>query len=137
MIPRKPARHSAPANRFRLLRPAAALGLVVLLGGLGLPFLGLVLADERVPFCGRTGRCCCADAAAGTDDRTCLRRGCGCGPTGEAVAGAPLRIEAVLPTAEPLMTVSPVEACWEAVAGQPRPRADAPPVPPPRHPLPA
>jgi hypothetical protein len=126
-----------PAGRTRLSRAAAALGLVVLLGGLGLPVLGLVLADERAPFCGRTGRCCCADETAGRDDRACLRRGCGCKPTGEAVPGAPLRIEALLPASEPLVTVSPGEARWEAVAEQPFPWADAPPVPPPRRSLPA
>ncbi|HEX9187159.1 MAG TPA: hypothetical protein VGB87_08815 [Vicinamibacteria bacterium] len=116
---------------------AAALGLVVLLGDLGLPLLDLALADERVPFCGRTGRCCCADAVTGTDGGTCLRRSCACGPAGEAVAGAPQRTEAVLPASQPLVAVSPVEACWEAWAEQPRPRADAPPVPPPRRPFPA
>ena len=137
MISYLPSGSSPPADRSRLLRLAAALGLVVLLGGLGLPLLGLVLADERAPFCGRTGRCCCADAAAGTDDRTCLRRGCGCEHPDATAAGAPLRIEAVLPASEPLVTVSLGEARWEAVAEQPLPRADAPPVPPPRRSLPA
>jgi hypothetical protein len=126
-----------PVGRSCLPRAAAALGLVVLLGGLGLPLLGLVLADERVPSGCRAGRCCCADEAAGKDDRACLRRGCGCRPTGEAVPGAPLRIEALLPASEPLVTVSPGEARWEAVAGQSFPWADAPPVPPPRRSRPA
>jgi hypothetical protein len=133
----RPSSLSASDEKSRLLRAAAALGLVVFLGGLGLPLLGLVLDDERVPLCGRTGRCCCAEAAAGTDERTCLRRGCGCGPMGEAFAGAPLRIEAVLPAADTPVTVAPVEARWEAVAERPRPRAEAPPVPPPKRPLPA
>ena len=126
-----------PVGRPRLPRAAAVLGLVVLFGGLALPLLGFVLADDRAPFCGRAGRCCCADEAAGRDDRTCLRRGCGCKPTGEAVPGAPLRIEAVLPASEPLVTVSPGEARWETACERPLPRADAPPVPPPRRPLPA
>ncbi len=121
-----------PVGRACLPRAAAVLGLVVLLGGLGLPLLGLVLADDRVPLCCRRGRCCCADEAAARDELTCLRRGCGCERPGEAVAGAPLRIEAVLPASEPLVTIPPVEARWEAVAEQPLPRADAPPVPPPR-----
>ena len=124
-----------PVGRARCLRAAAALGLVVLLGGLALPLLGLVLADERVPFCCRTGRCCCADETAGTDDRTCLRRGCGCEHPDATAAGAPLRIEAVLPASEPLVTVSLGEARWEAVAEQPLPWADSPPVPPPRRSL--
>jgi hypothetical protein len=126
-----------PVGRPRLPRAAAVLGLVVLFGGLALPLLGFVLADDRAPFCGRTGRCCCADEAAGRDDRTCLRRGCGCKPTGEAVPGAPLRIEVVLPASEPIVTVSPGEARWETACERPLPRADAPPVPPPRRPFPA
>jgi len=126
-----------PVGRPCLPRAAAALGLVVLLSGLALPLLGLVLADERVPFGCRTGRCCCADEAAGKDDRACLRRGCGCKPTGEAVPGAPLRIEALLPASEPLVTVRPREARWEGVAEPSFPWAEAPPVPPPRRSLPA
>ena len=126
-----------PVARPRLRRAAAALGLVVLLGGPGLPLLGLVLADERAPLCSRSGRCCCADEAAGRDDRPCLRRGCGCGSPDDAVAGAPLRIEAVLPAPAPLVTISPVEARREALTEPALPRADAPPVPPPRRSLPA
>ena len=124
-------------SRPRLLRAAAALGLVVLLGGLAVPLLGLVLADERVPLCCRSGRCCCADEAAGRDDRTCLRRGCGCERPGEAVAGEPLQIEAILLAPGSLVGAPPAEARWEAVAEQPLPRTDAPPVPPPRRSLPA
>jgi len=122
----------------RALRTAtAALGLGVLLGGFAVPLLGSVLADERAPFCSSKGRCCCADEAAGRDDRTCLRRGCGCGKPGDVVIAGPLRIEAVLPASAPLVTVSPGEANWEAAAERPLPRADAPPVPPPRRSLPA
>ncbi len=124
-------------SRPRLLRAAAALGLAALLAGLAVPLLGLVLADARVPLCCSKGRCCCADEAARRDDRTCLRRGCGCEQPGEAIAGEPLRIEAVLPASGSLVGASPAVARWEAEAEQPLPRADAPPVPPPRRSLPA
>ena len=51
----------------RVLRSAAAaFALTVLLGGLGLPLLGLALADEPAAFCCAKGRCCCADPAAGS-----------------------------------------------------------------------
>jgi len=124
-------------SRALVLRTVAALGLAVLLGGLALPLLGFALAGGPAPFCGSKGRCCCADEAAGADERTCLRRGCGCERPGEAVAGAPLRIEAVLPASALLATVPPYEARWATAAEQPLPRADAPPVPPPRRSLPA
>ena len=124
-------------SRMRVLRAAGALGLAVLVGGLTLPLLSLAVAGEPASFCCSRGRCCCADEAAGRDDRTCLRRGCGCKPTGEAVPGAPLRIEAVLPAAALPVIVTPSEARWETACERPLPRADAPPVPPPRRLLPA
>lgn len=135
MIPSTPSRSSAPAEGSGFLRAAALVGLVVLLGGLGLPLLGLVLADDRVPLCCSKGRCCCADEAAGRDDRPCLRRGCGCERPDVAVTGAPLRIEAVLAASRPLVAASPAGASWESVAERPLPRAEAPPVPPPRRSL--
>ena len=94
-------------SRVRVLRAAAALGLAVLLGGLTLPLLGLALAGEPASFCCSKGRCCCADETAGTDDRACLRRGCGCEHPDATAAGAPLRIEAVLPAAALPVTVTP------------------------------
>jgi hypothetical protein len=124
-------------SRSLPLRAASAFGLAVLLGGLAVPLVGLVLEDERAPFCCGKGRCCCADGAAGRDDRTCLRRGCGCERPDEAAEGAPLRIEAILPAPGPLPAASTAEARWEAMAGQLLPREDAPPVPPPRRSLPA
>ena len=117
------------------LRAAAAFGLSVLLGGLALPPLSLVLADERAPFCCSKGRCCCADEAAGRDDRTCLRRGCGCERPGEAVTGAPVRIQAVLPVTHLPAMIPPCGAGWVIADAQPLPRADAPSVPPPRRSL--
>jgi hypothetical protein len=124
-------------SRSLLLRAASALGLAVLLGGLAVPLVGLVLEDERALFCCRKGRCCCADPAAGRDDRACLRRGCGCERPDEVVAGAPLRIEAVLSASAPPPTAPPADARWEAVVERPFAREDAPPAPPPRPSLPA
>jgi hypothetical protein len=119
-------------------RSAAAVGLAFLLGGLGLPLLGPLLAGERAPFCCGKGRCCCTEGATATaDERPCLRRGCGC-ETGDAVvAGAPLRIEAVLPRNEP--PARPGARLLKAVARATSPvdRPHAPAVPPPRRPLPA
>lgn len=119
------------------LRAAAAFGLTALLGALALPLLGLVIADERTPVCCGKGRCCCADDAAGRDDRTCLRRGCGCERHGEAVTGAMLETEAILPASEALAAASPRYARWPIEPERPLPRSEAPPVPPPRRPLPA
>jgi hypothetical protein len=123
--------------RSRALRPAAAFGLAVMLGGLTLPLVGLVLADEPAPFCCSKGRCCCADVAPSTDEGPCLRRGCGCGRPDGLVTGAPLRIEAVLSTPAPVAHASPAEARWEIAAERPVARAHEPPVPPPRSSLPA
>jgi len=124
-------------SRALARRLAAVLGLSVLLGGLALPLLGPLLADGPVPFCCSKGRCCCAGDEGARDDRTCLRRGCGCERPGASVAGAPFRIEAVLPAAGPVVAASPSEVRWEPVGERPLPRADAPPVPPPRRSLPA
>jgi hypothetical protein len=115
----------------------ASLGLAVLLGGLGLPLLGLVLGDEPAPFCCAKGRCCCADAASGKDERPCLRRGCGCGHEDATPAGAPLQIEAVLPAPGHLVIAPPSDARWETRSVCAIPRVEDPPAPPPRRPLPA
>ena len=121
----------------RIARAAvASLGLVVLVGGLGLPLLGFVLADEPVPFCCTKGRCCCADAT-GAGERPCLRRGCGCSRPDAVVAGAPLRVEAVLPA---LTSLAPGEARrFDRCVTTPSPldRSHEPPLPPPKRRLPA
>ena len=118
-------------------RSMAALGLAALLGGLALPLLGLFPGDGPVPFCCR-GRCCCTgEATDDGDGRPCLRQRCGCGQPGAVVIAAPLQVDAVLLAAGPLATPSASEARRETAAEQPLPRADPPPVPPPRRPLPA
>jgi hypothetical protein len=117
--------------------PGAVFALALLLGPLGLPLLGLVTADEQAPFCCRGGRCCCADDAADSGDGPCLRRGCGCERPDATVAGEPLRIGAVLP-ASSLATVPASHRLSRAGGGErPLARPHAPPVPPPRRPLPA
>jgi len=121
----------------RLPRGAALFALSVLLGGLVLPVLGVVLADEPAPLCCSKGRCCCADVARNTDEGPCLRRGCSCEHPDEAVNGAPLLLEAVLPCAAPLAAASPAEARWTSSDDPPIARADRPAVPPPRRSLPA
>jgi hypothetical protein len=131
------AKKEGRLRSFRRGRARAAFALVVLLGGLGLPLLGLVLADGPAPLCCGKGRCCCTGDTASQDDRPCLRRSCGCEHRDATPAGTPLQIEALLPASEPLVTVPPREARWEAVAEQPLPWAEAPPVPPPRRSLPA
>ena len=115
----------------------AAAGLAILLGSLALPLLSAVLADEPASFCCR-GRCCCTgERTDDGDGRPCLRVRCGCGLPDAVVIGAPLRLEAVLPAA-----VAP--RCAEArrldrctATEGPFDRPHAPPVPPPKRPLPA
>lgn len=121
----------------RVLPSAAAVfALTVLLGGLGLPLLGLALADEPGPFCCTNGRCCCAETTAGADERLCLRRGCGCERPDAMVAGAPLAFEAVLPATSHLERPPPRLLAGAAVPESPLARLPAPPVPPPRRPSP-
>jgi hypothetical protein len=122
----------------RVLRSAAAvLALAVLLGGLGLPLLGLALADEPARFCCAKGRCCCADPAAGADERPCLRRGCGCGQRDAVVTGASPWFEAVLPAASRLARPEPRTLDGLAVPASTLARPHVPPVPPPKRLLPA
>jgi hypothetical protein len=117
----------------RVARAAAALlGLAVLGGALVLPVLGLALADEPAPFCCAKGRCCCADAAAGADERPCLRRGCGCERPDATVAGAPLAFEAVLPATSRLPRLAARSLGGSLAPASPLARPHAPPVPPPR-----
>jgi hypothetical protein len=124
-------------SRVRFLRAAAAFGVAALLGGLALPALGLVLAEGPTSFCCSSGRCCCADAAAGTDDRTCLRRGCGCEHPDATLARVPLQIEAVLPATSLPAHPEPRLLRGTDADGTVLTRPHAPPVPPPRRPLPA
>jgi hypothetical protein len=120
----------------RIARAAAAwLGIAVLGGGLVLPALGLVLAVEPAAFCCAKGRCCCADPAAGADERPCLRRGCGCETRDAVVAGAPPWLEAVLPAASRLARPEPRPLERGPAPRSPRARPHAPPVPPPRRSL--
>jgi hypothetical protein len=122
----------------RIARAAVAfLALAALGGGLVLPAVGLVLADEPAAFCGATGRCCCADPAAGADERPCLRRGCGCEQRDAVVAGAPIGFEAVLPAASRLALPGPLPLDGSPTPERPLARPHAPPVPPPKRPLPA
>ena len=77
----------------------------------------------------------CADAAAGADERPCLRRGCGCERPDATVAGAPLAFEAVLPARARLDRPEPRPFDGLAAPGTPLARPHAPPVPPPKRPL--
>jgi hypothetical protein len=120
----------------RLFRTAAAaFSLAVIGGGLGLPLLGLVLADEPAAFCCGRGRCCCAGETSPADDRTCLRRGCGCEQRDATVAGATLSFEAVLPAASRLPLLALRSLVGPVASDGPRTRPHSPPVPPPRRPL--
>ena len=124
-------------SRTRLLRAVTgALGLAVLLGGLALPLVALALDEGRTPFCCSWGRCCCADAAGGADERPCLRRGCGCERGDVVVAGAPLGFDAELPATSRPERPAPRSREGTAAPGSPLARPHAPPVPPPRR-LPA
>lgn len=76
-------------------QPLAAFALAALLAGVAIPLLGLVPRDETGPLCCRTGRCCCGGGSA-TQDSSCLRRACGCGPRDSGIVPAPLQLEATL-----------------------------------------
>jgi hypothetical protein len=122
----------------RLARAAAAgFALAVLAGGLGLPLLGLVIADEPAPFCCR-GRCCCTgEPTDAADGRPCLRASCHCGRPDPVVAGAPLLFEAVLPAVARSAAPPAPDLAPGALAERPIARSHEPPVPPPRRLLPA
>jgi hypothetical protein len=116
---------------------AAGLALAVLLGSLALPLASLA-RDEPAPFCCSRGRCCCAGEPADEGSgRPCLRAACRCGKPEAIVLAPPLRIEAVLPAAVLFATAALATLRAGAVAQVPLTRADDPPVPPPRRPLPA
>jgi hypothetical protein len=115
----------------------ALLALATLGGGLVLPALGLVLADEPAAFCCAKGRCCCAEPAAGADEGPCLRRGCGCERPDATAAGAPLTFEAVLPVPRRLALAGPRRLDRGVAPGNLLARPHAPPVPPPKRLLPA
>jgi hypothetical protein len=131
-------RRGGTGTRPRLLRAAiGSLGLVVILGGLGLPLLGLVLADESASFCCGKGRCCCAGDTSPADGRACLRRGCSCEEKGATVAGAPLSFEAVLPAPSHLPCLALLSFAGLPASDHLRTRPHSPPVPPPKRPLPS
>ena len=124
-------------SRNRLVRSlASTFGLAVLLGGLAVSFVSLVVAEAPSDFCCGRGRCCCARTAApGADERSCLRRACGCQRPDAIIAGAPVTIEAVLPT-----PVAVADPGWRRLAGaapsdRPLDRPHVPPLPPPRRPI--
>jgi len=123
-------------------RPARAavalLGLAALLGGVAVPLLGLVLADEPSASCCGRGRCCCVgDRTRGGDERECFRRACGCAHGDAVVIAGPFRFEAVLPTAGSLDDRSWSRLPSAASPARPLDRPHAPPLPPPRRLLPA
>ncbi len=123
-------------SRFRRSVKAGA-GLAVLLGSLALPLLGLVRADQLVPFCCR-GRCCCTgESADDGDGRPCLRLRCGCGEPEAVVIAAPLRLEAVLPALAVPGRADARRLGRRAEPASLRNPPRAPPVPPPKRPLPA
>ncbi len=131
--PRGPFVSSTP----RLLRVASLIGLSVLLGGLVLPVASLVLARGSAPVCCSKGRCCCADDSVARDERTCLRRGCGCEHGGQAVTGEPLGVEAVLSSPVPVAAPPRAEVRWALPDQRPIARAQTPAPPPPKRSLPA
>ena len=129
---------SRPPTGSRLRRTSKAVaGLAILLGSLALPLLSAALAEEPAPFCCR-GRCCCTvETTDDAEGRPCLRVRCGCGQPDAVVIGAPLRFEAVLPAVcAPLRSEArPLER--RLAPASPLDRPHAPPVPPPKRPLPA
>lgn len=116
---------------MRIQSATAGLALAALLGALALPLLEVALADDSAPLCCSRGRCCCAGVTAGADERPCLRRGCGCERPDATVAGAPLRLEAVLPASLPAHLESHTR-CSAKECAIVLSRPHAPPVPPPR-----
>ena len=129
--------HEKAEKEGRWRRARTVFALVVLLGALDLPLLGLVLADEHAPLCSGRGRCCCSGVTAEPDDRPCLRRGCGCGHTDATPAVEPLAIDAVLPATSRPAVPEPCRLRRTGAGERPLARHRAPAVPPPRNPLPA
>jgi hypothetical protein len=129
---------SRPRTGSRLRRTSKAVaGLAVLFGSLALPLLNVALADEPAPFCCR-GRCCCTgEATDDGDGRPCLRVRCGCGQPDALVIASPLRVEAVLPAVAAPRRVEARRLDRRAAPEDPLDRPHAPPVPPPKRPLPA
>jgi hypothetical protein len=128
---------SRPRTGSRFHRTVKSMaGLAILLGSLTLPLLGVVLA-EPAPSCCR-GRCCCTgETTDDGDGRPCLRVRCGCGQPDAIVIATPLRVDAVLPAvAAPMRAEArPLDRC--AAPEGPLDRPHAPPLPPPKRPLPA
>jgi len=130
---RRRPRRVLETPRSRLVRAPAVFGLFVLIVGLVLPVASLVLASDAAPFCCARGRCCCSSGAVG-DDRTCIRRGCGCDHRDEAVSATTPWTEAVLPRAVTVEAARAAQARWTVPDERPIARADRPAVPPPRRP---
>ncbi len=120
-----------------LARAAAVFGLSALLVGLVLPVASLVLVGDSAPRCCTKGRCCCANDSVAGDQRTCLRRGCGCDHAGEPVSGEPLGVDAVLPAPGRIAVAPPAELRWAPPDERPIARSRQPVLPPPRRSLPA
>jgi len=132
----RPFRAPCSNGPVRIQGAMAGLALTALLGALALPLLEVALANESAPLCCSRGRCCCAGVTAGSDERPCLRRGCGCERPDATVAGGPLGLEAVLPASLPAHLESHTRrGAIGRVSVLSRPHA--PPVPPPRRVLPA
>jgi hypothetical protein len=115
----------------RIQRATVALAVTALLGALALPLLEVALANASAPLCCSRGRCCCAGVTAGSEERPCLRRGCGCERPDATVAGGPLGLEAVLPASLPAHR-EPHTRCDARGRASVLSRPHAPPVPPPR-----
>ena len=111
---------------------AALLG--VLLAGLATPLLGLVFEADGGATCCSGGRCCCRKDDAPRPEGLCLTSGCGCSRPETSTAGAPLRIEGLLPALVPLARPEPGRRAFCAARSAPHSRPDEPLVPPPRRP---
>jgi len=115
----------------------AALCLGLLLTDAGLPLATLAVAADSSAYCCAAGRCCCKRGEGEDDERGCIRRACGCGRP-DAVTFAPLlRVDALLPAADPLEAPEPVRDRAIATDCRLLTRPDEPPVPPPKPALPA
>lgn len=137
-LPRADAEKAARRRERRSPRAVgAALGILLLLSGSSLPLLGLVFADEPAPVCCRDHCCCAGRATAPSDDRPCLRRGCGCGQPDAAVIAPPVQVEVVLSDVALVSPVGPPARVSRVSEPLPVTRAEEPFVPPPRRPLPA
>jgi len=116
----------------RVRAVVGALVLATLAGGLALPLIGLALVEERAPYCGPGGRCCCRGGETQEGDRPCLRGGCRCGSDDPVATGAPFAREAVLAKPGGLIGRAGASFRWPVASGCPLNLATVPPTPPPR-----